>query len=253
MGFFANLSPNRKKRKGKSKGKAKHNTNDLGDVAGSSSADQAPITTASTLSASGSARSSHKLSKSSRAKVAKRGRNSSGQADGTENEPTESSANFEEDHKHRKSSLHDTEGEHEQQQQQHANENLTTTSAADSADASRDHGVENHCEAPAKPQLSWKESLLENQKTRECEAMLVGRFIKNQRVTYFHKRTEVWYHDAYVLAVHLDDGPDNPYYTIRYIKETRSGYSQMMEKQTTRDRLQYVLWDDDKSWQLLNP
>ena len=45
----------------------------------------------------------------------------------------------------------------------------------------------------------------------EVEARARGHFVKKQKVRYLHKATDTW-HDAVIVGVHFDDGPDKPYY-----------------------------------------
>ena len=44
---------------------------------------------------------------------------------------------------------------------------------------------------------------------------------------------------ATIVKIHLDDGPDKPYYTISYVKVMEEGVSVQTEKQTTNDRLRW--------------
>ena len=65
--------------------------------------------------------------------------------------------------------------------------------------------------------------------------------------------------DAVVVGVHFDDGPENPYYTIKYKKQceeilddgSKKTTVREVEKQTNPDRLSRVPWDEDKSWKVL--
>jgi hypothetical protein len=70
--------------------------------------------------------------------------------------------------------------------------------------------------SPELMKLQQKERILAGQKEREIQASLTGSYVKNQRVRYLHKASQTWYHDAYIVSVHHDDGTDHPYYTIRY-------------------------------------
>jgi hypothetical protein len=70
--------------------------------------------------------------------------------------------------------------------------------------------------SPELMKLQQKERILVGQKEREIQASLTGSYVKNQRVRYLHKASQTWYHDAYIVSVHHDDGTDHPYYTIRY-------------------------------------
>mmetsp|Transcript_3881 Transcript_3881/g.6420 ORF Transcript_3881/g.6420 Transcript_3881/m.6420 type:complete len:156 (-) Transcript_3881:149-616(-) len=85
-------------------------------------------------------------------------------------------------------------------------------------------------------------------------------FAENQRVRYLNKTTNSTC-DAVIVGVHYDDGPDNPYYTIKYKKQCEeilddgskntSVIVREVEKQTNPDRLSRVPWDEDKSWKVL--
>jgi len=59
------------------------------------------------------------------------------------------------------------------------------------------------------------------------------------------------------ICRHHDDGPDKPYYTIKYAKpdvqvDENNGSETVMqctvEKQTTPDRLDRLPWDEIKAW-----
>jgi len=99
---------------------------------------------------------------------------------------------------------------------------------------------------------------LRTQFEQERAAESRGVFAKRQRVQYLHKQTDVSY-DAVIQGVHLDDGPDKPYYTIKYKKQItftdddgneRSDICEI-EKQTNPDRLRRVIWDEDEVWEAL--
>ena len=102
-----------------------------------------------------------------------------------------------------------------------------------------------------------REQLLSGQ--RERELMANPRFVKNQRVRYYHKMSDTWIDDAHVVGVHLDDGPDKPYYTISYPCDGGFGggdtdgnvQRKRTEKQTTEDRLEAARWDEDRTWEIL--
>jgi hypothetical protein len=87
---------------------------------------------------------------------------------------------------------------------------------------------------------------LASQQEREIKAIDVNQFVTNQRIRYYHKLSDKWF-DGHVVAVHLDDGPDKPYYTISYI--TRQ--DERIEKQTTQDRLELLEFDEEKTWVIL--
>jgi hypothetical protein len=52
---------------------------------------------------------------------------------------------------------------------------------------------------------------LHAQYASEMSAKKIGMLAKRQRVTYFHQPTSQHF-EAVVVGVHLDDGPDQPYY-----------------------------------------
>ncbi|KAL7483411.1 hypothetical protein ACHAW6_009066 [Cyclotella cf. meneghiniana] len=112
------------------------------------------------------------------------------------------------------------------------------------------------CEPKEVNRVSAKRNRLDAQKKAEEVAATRGVFAKNQRVQYHNKLTNA-VSDAVIIGVHLDDGPDNPYYTIRYKKqqEVDDGLLRVrivdVEKQTNPDRLLRVEWDDEKSWKVL--
>ena len=91
--------------------------------------------------------------------------------------------------------------------------------------------------------------LIEGQKKREQNASARNQYVKQQRVRYYHKTSDQWIDEAVVVGVHYDDGPDKPYYTIKYnLPEDGS----TMEKQTTEDRLEEVEFDEQKTWEILD-
>ena len=93
---------------------------------------------------------------------------------------------------------------------------------------------------------------------KDAEARGPKFFAENQRVRYLNKTTNSIC-DAVVVGVHYDDGPDNPYYTIKYKKQceeilddgSKKTTVREVEKQTNPDRLSRVPWDEDKSWKVL--
>lgn len=97
------------------------------------------------------------------------------------------------------------------------------------------------------PEDRMRKELLETQKIVETLALARNGFTKYQRANYVHKATGKVY-EAVIMDVHTDDGLDRPYYTIRY----KSGKPpQTVEKQTTRDRLKYVPFDEAKTEKIL--
>ena len=108
-------------------------------------------------------------------------------------------------------------------------------------------------------QLKLRDSSLQAQRVREDQAARVGAFAMKQRVKYHHKATHTFF-DAHVVGVHLDDGPDKPYYTIKYTtrdvavdENGKQDISELiMEKQTTCDRLERVPFSEEETWKLIN-
>jgi hypothetical protein len=93
-----------------------------------------------------------------------------------------------------------------------------------------------------------RQKALERQKSEETKALGNNTFCKQQRVQYFHKASGKTY-DAVVVAVHLDDGIDRPYFTIRYFIDESA--SNPVEKQTTPDRLSYVPFDEAATYDII--
>ena len=101
--------------------------------------------------------------------------------------------------------------------------------------------------------------IVEAQRKREEMASLKNAFVVNQQASYFCKATETRY-DATIVGVHFDDGPDRPYYTVRFWRnevenEEEGGESvvrRSVEKQTTPDRLERVDFDPEQTWRILN-
>lgn len=93
-----------------------------------------------------------------------------------------------------------------------------------------------------------REEAMRVQKVQETQALARNSFCKNQRVQYLHKASGRQY-EAVVVDVHFDDGIDRPYFTIRY----QSGSPpEMIEKQTTIDRLSYVAFDEAKTYDIIS-
>jgi hypothetical protein len=91
----------------------------------------------------------------------------------------------------------------------------------------------------------------------EMKAKKIGMLAQRQRVNYFHKPTEQHF-EAVVVGVHLDDGPDQPYYTVRYKRPdvtdddgTERIIFTEIDKQTTPDRLTVLPWDEDAAFAAL--
>jgi hypothetical protein len=61
-----------------------------------------------------------------------------------------------------------------------------------------------------------KQSMLQEQRARELMAATRKFFVKNQRVKYYHQANQRWIEEVTVAGVHLDDGPDKPYYVRNY-------------------------------------
>lgn len=92
--------------------------------------------------------------------------------------------------------------------------------------------------------VGYKTNLLKDQRERERKASEAGHFMKHQRIRYHHKASDEWL-DGHVVAVHYDDGPDKPYYTISYVFRDCDG---SVEKQTTEDRIKPLDFDDEVTW-----
>ena len=101
---------------------------------------------------------------------------------------------------------------------------------------------------PAERLERKRQDAMQNQKVLETQALARNSFCKNQRVQYTHKASGRKY-EAVVVDVHFDDGIDRPYFTIRY--EMGEESSEIMEKQTTSDRLAYVGFDEAKTYKIL--
>lgn len=99
--------------------------------------------------------------------------------------------------------------------------------------------------------------LLRSQFEQERDAEAKGVLAKKQRVEYKNQSTGVS-HPAVVLDVHLDDGPDKPYYTIKYKKPleddagAQSHLVAEVEKQTDPERLKRVVWDEEAAFAAIN-
>ena len=104
-----------------------------------------------------------------------------------------------------------------------------------------------------------RERRIETQKQMEVDALKRGHFAKRQRVRYHHRSTDTYY-DAVVTGVHFDDGPDKPYYSIKYKRPevqhdddgNESTTITLRETQTTPDRLLSLPWDEGKAWEAMN-
>ena len=93
-----------------------------------------------------------------------------------------------------------------------------------------------------------RQEAMQWQKVQETQALARNSFCKNQRVEYLHKTTGRQF-EAVVVDVHLDDGIDRPYFTVRY----QSGSPpEMIEKQTTGDRLSHVGFDEAKTYEIIS-
>lgn len=102
---------------------------------------------------------------------------------------------------------------------------------------------------PERRETEHRNRLLEGQKNREQKASARNQYTKQQRVRYYHKISDQWIGEAVIVGVHYDDGPDKPYYTIKY---NRPEDGSTMEKQTTDDRLEEVEFDEQKTWAILD-
>jgi hypothetical protein len=98
-------------------------------------------------------------------------------------------------------------------------------------------------------QQGFKMTLLQGQRDREESARQSGELVMNQRVRYLKNKAKGTVIDkVHVVGVHSDH---EPYYTIQYRNDNDNDES-LVEKQTTRDRLETVEWDDELSWEILS-
>ena len=123
-----------------------------------------------------------------------------------------------------------------------------------------------------------RNEILRSQRSKELEAREKGVFTENQRVRYYHRANGWWLDNVRIVCVHFDEDPTKPYYvsfglsqlechastvqntqsslfvqTIQYSKGTSEEEVEMVEKQTTGDRLDSTEWDGGKSWKMLFP
>jgi len=99
--------------------------------------------------------------------------------------------------------------------------------------------------------------MLHAQRASEMNAKKHNMYAAAQRVDYFHKSNGQHF-EAIIIGVHLDDGFDKPYYTIRYTRPEsieEDGQVKLclidIDKQTTPDRLRPLPWDEDKVYEAL--
>lgn len=104
--------------------------------------------------------------------------------------------------------------------------------------------------SPKERRARMEQDIMHAQKVLETQALARNSFTKNQRVEYMHKATGKKY-EAVVVDVHFDDGLDRPYFTVRY-KRSSGNPSEIIEKQTTRDRLTHVAFDEAKTYKILS-
>ena len=135
----------------------------------------------------------------------------------------------------------DPEDEAQQQQQQ--------PQLAHDVDTLRQRQQHRQEEDRERRETEHRNRLIEGQKDREQKASALNQYTKQQRVRYFHKTSDQWIDEAIVVGVHYDDGPDKPYYTIKY---SRPEDEATIEKQTTEDRLEEVEFDEEKTWAILD-
>ena len=125
-----------------------------------------------------------------------------------------------------------------------------------SQNISNDEEGDTPAATPAERLEQKRQDALQYQKTQETKALARNSFCKHQRVLYTHKASGRKY-EAVIVAVHLDDGLDRPYYTIRYNAATPVGQedtnvpAEPMEKQTTPDRLAYLAFDEAKAYHII--
>ena len=93
---------------------------------------------------------------------------------------------------------------------------------------------------------------------KDAEARGPNFYAKKQRVRYHNKATNSVC-DAYIVGVHYDDGPNHPYYTIKYKRQceevlqdgSKRTVVREVEKQTNPGRLSRVPWDENAAWKVL--
>lgn len=93
---------------------------------------------------------------------------------------------------------------------------------------------------------------------KDAEARGPNFYAKKQRVRYHNKATNSVC-DAYIVGVHYDDGPNHPYYTIKYKRQceeilkdgSKRTVVREVEKQTNPDRLSRLPWDENAAWKVL--
>jgi hypothetical protein len=86
-------------------------------------------------------------------------------------------------------------------------ENVTTTNPSRRKNAKTLGNAESEQRQREKRRIT----MLTAQKEEEDRSRKIGQFAKKQRVSYHHRGTNKQY-DAFIVGVHLDDGPDKPYY-----------------------------------------
>lgn len=128
---------------------------------------------------------------------------------------------------------------------QNANDNMYTTTSTRSDKEQKEE--EEEYVSPEERRRRMGNEILEAQKVLETQALARDSFTKNQRVEYIHKGTGKKY-AAVIADVHFDDGLERPYFTIRYHRST----GDLVEKQTTRDRLRHVAFDEAKTKRILS-
>mmetsp|Transcript_7816 Transcript_7816/g.11228 ORF Transcript_7816/g.11228 Transcript_7816/m.11228 type:complete len:174 (-) Transcript_7816:175-696(-) len=144
----------------------------------------------------------------------------------------------------------------QKKEQRKANENNNDVESATTPGPER-HPQQQEDEVD--PETRIRRMQLNSQREREIQAESRNAYVKKQRVKYHYRAMDSW-HDAVILGVHLDDGPDKPYYTIKYQKADVTMDEQgnevaslvEVEKQTTPDRLQRVPWNENATWAILS-
>ena len=92
--------------------------------------------------------------------------------------------------------------------------------------------------------LEEKRRLAQEEEERRAEER--GMYAKKQRAEYNDRVVgdDVWV-SCQIVGVHLDDGPDKPYYTIKFVRDRGDGSErENMEKQTQPERIRRLVKEE---------
>lgn len=98
----------------------------------------------------------------------------------------------------------------------------------------------------SKKEENYERPIDTQSRMEEKDSAITLNFAKGQHVLYNCKISNKWC-DAEVVDVHFDDGPDEPYYTIKFQRSLAAAESapfETIEKQTTACRLKRL--EDDR-------